>query len=55
MFLSLFICKLVSLFSFVVAETAMNIGYSCNMLRDDMDEVFVISGHSSLEVARELR
>uniref|UniRef100_A0A8C4F6G3 Phospholipid-transporting ATPase n=1 Tax=Dicentrarchus labrax TaxID=13489 RepID=A0A8C4F6G3_DICLA len=25
-------------------ETAMNIGYSCNMLRDDMNEVFVISG-----------
>ncbi|XP_041965886.1 probable phospholipid-transporting ATPase IM isoform X4 [Alosa sapidissima] len=36
-------------------ETAMNIGYSCNMLRDDMDEVFIISGHSSLEVGCELR
>uniref|UniRef100_A0A8B9RLR4 Phospholipid-transporting ATPase n=1 Tax=Astyanax mexicanus TaxID=7994 RepID=A0A8B9RLR4_ASTMX len=24
-------------------ETAMNIGYSCNMLRDDMNEVFIIS------------
>uniref|UniRef100_A0AAQ5X6X6 Phospholipid-transporting ATPase n=1 Tax=Amphiprion ocellaris TaxID=80972 RepID=A0AAQ5X6X6_AMPOC len=31
-------------------ETAMNIGYSCNMLRDDMNEVFVISGHTLLEV-----
>uniref|UniRef100_A0A8C4EX33 Phospholipid-transporting ATPase n=1 Tax=Dicentrarchus labrax TaxID=13489 RepID=A0A8C4EX33_DICLA len=30
-------------------ETAMNIGYSCNMLRDDMNEVFVISGHTLLE------
>uniref|UniRef100_A0AAY4CX71 Phospholipid-transporting ATPase n=1 Tax=Denticeps clupeoides TaxID=299321 RepID=A0AAY4CX71_9TELE len=24
-------------------ETAMNIGYSCNMLRDDMNKVFIIS------------
>nr|XP_055048068.1 probable phospholipid-transporting ATPase IM isoform X2 [Misgurnus anguillicaudatus] len=36
-------------------ETAMNIGYSCNMLRDDMNEVFIISGHTTLEVQRELR
>ncbi|XDV52728.1 hypothetical protein PO909_021402 [Leuciscus waleckii] len=36
-------------------ETAMNIGYSCNMLRDDMDEVFIISGHTMLEVQQELR
>uniref|UniRef100_A0A8C9VUK2 Phospholipid-transporting ATPase n=1 Tax=Scleropages formosus TaxID=113540 RepID=A0A8C9VUK2_SCLFO len=27
-------------------ETAINIAYSCNMLRDDMNEVFVISGHT---------
>uniref|UniRef100_A0A8C9WYS0 Phospholipid-transporting ATPase n=1 Tax=Sander lucioperca TaxID=283035 RepID=A0A8C9WYS0_SANLU len=30
-------------------ETAMNIGYSCNILRDNMNEVFVISGHTLLE------
>ncbi|XP_069564255.1 probable phospholipid-transporting ATPase IM [Brachyistius frenatus] len=36
-------------------ETAMNIGYSCNMLRDDMNEVFVISGHTLLEVQQQLR
>ncbi|XP_687715.4 probable phospholipid-transporting ATPase IM isoform X1 [Danio rerio] len=36
-------------------ETAMNIGYSCNMLRDDMNEVFIISGHTMLEVQQELR
>uniref|UniRef100_A0A673IBU0 Phospholipid-transporting ATPase n=1 Tax=Sinocyclocheilus rhinocerous TaxID=307959 RepID=A0A673IBU0_9TELE len=35
-------------------ETAMNIGYSCNMLRDDMNEVFIISGHTMLEVQQEL-
>ncbi|XP_034443809.1 probable phospholipid-transporting ATPase IM [Hippoglossus hippoglossus] len=36
-------------------ETAMNIGYSCNMLRDDMNEVFVMSGHTLLEVQQQLR
>ncbi|XP_063053157.1 probable phospholipid-transporting ATPase IM [Engraulis encrasicolus] len=36
-------------------ETAMNIGYSCNMLRDDMNEVFIISGLTSQQVAHELR
>uniref|UniRef100_A0A8C9VF32 Phospholipid-transporting ATPase n=1 Tax=Scleropages formosus TaxID=113540 RepID=A0A8C9VF32_SCLFO len=34
-------------------ETAINIAYSCNMLRDDMNEVFVISGHSLLEQGKE--
>ncbi|XP_019896180.1 phospholipid-transporting ATPase ID isoform X5 [Esox lucius] len=36
-------------------ETAMNIGYSCNMLRDDMNEVFIISGHTAAEVQQQLR
>ncbi|XP_017563788.1 probable phospholipid-transporting ATPase IM isoform X3 [Pygocentrus nattereri] len=36
-------------------ETAMNIGYSCNMLRDDMNEVFIISSHTMLEVQQELK
>ncbi|XP_078113349.1 phospholipid-transporting ATPase ID isoform X1 [Sander vitreus] len=36
-------------------ETAMNIGYSCNILRDNMNEVFVISGHTLLEVQKQLR
>ncbi|XP_064192577.1 probable phospholipid-transporting ATPase IM isoform X1 [Anguilla rostrata] len=36
-------------------ETAMNIGYSCNMLRDDMNEVFIISGHTVQEVQQQLR
>ncbi|XP_038562061.1 phospholipid-transporting ATPase ID [Micropterus salmoides] len=36
-------------------ETAMNIGYSCNMLRDDMNEVFIISGYTLLEVQQQLR
>ncbi|XP_028916122.1 phospholipid-transporting ATPase FetA-like [Ornithorhynchus anatinus] len=36
-------------------ETAMNIGYSCNMLDDDMDKVFVIEGQDSQTVLKELR
>lgn len=36
-------------------ETAMNIGYSCNLLYDDMDDVFVIDGSTSDDVLTELR
>ncbi|XP_063309827.1 phospholipid-transporting ATPase ID-like [Pelobates fuscus] len=36
-------------------ETAENIGYACNMLQDEMKEVFVIKGTSSSEVLEELR
>lgn len=33
----------------------MNIGYSCNMLRDDMNEIFIISGNTLQEVQQQLR
>ncbi|XP_075763476.1 phospholipid-transporting ATPase ID isoform X1 [Pelodiscus sinensis] len=36
-------------------ETAVNIGYSCKMLTDDMTEVFLVTGHTVLEVREELR
>ncbi|XP_004541353.1 phospholipid-transporting ATPase ID isoform X1 [Maylandia zebra] len=36
-------------------ETAVNIGYSCKMLTDDMTEVFIISGHTVQSVRQELR
>ncbi|XP_051922125.1 phospholipid-transporting ATPase ID isoform X2 [Hippocampus zosterae] len=36
-------------------ETAVNIGYSCKMLTDDMTQVFIISGHSVQRVKQELR
>ncbi|KAJ8414854.1 hypothetical protein AAFF_G00023770 [Aldrovandia affinis] len=36
-------------------ETAENIGYSCNMLQEEMNEVFVVSAKSSEEVREELR
>ncbi|XP_060906634.1 phospholipid-transporting ATPase ID isoform X1 [Labrus mixtus] len=36
-------------------ETAVNIGYSCKMLTDDMTEVFIISEHTVQSVRQELR
>ncbi|PIN96778.1 hypothetical protein AB205_0201870, partial [Aquarana catesbeiana] len=33
----------------------MNIGYSCHMLTDDMNDIFVISGRTVTEVREELR
>ncbi|XP_063152014.1 phospholipid-transporting ATPase ID-like isoform X2 [Candoia aspera] len=36
-------------------ETAVNIGYSCNMLYDAMKDIFFINGNSSEEVRQELR
>ncbi|NXW11315.1 AT8B2 ATPase, partial [Fregetta grallaria] len=41
--------------SFSFPETAMNIGYSCNLLNDDMEDVFVIEGSTSDDVLNELR
>uniref|UniRef100_A0A3B3QSE5 Phospholipid-transporting ATPase n=1 Tax=Paramormyrops kingsleyae TaxID=1676925 RepID=A0A3B3QSE5_9TELE len=35
-------------------ETAVNIGYSCKMLTDDMSEVFIINGHTVQRVREEL-
>ncbi|XP_061676915.1 phospholipid-transporting ATPase ID [Syngnathoides biaculeatus] len=36
-------------------ETAVNIGYSCKMLTDDMTEVFIITGRTVQRVTQELR
>lgn len=36
-------------------ETAMNIGYSCNLLNDDMEDVFIVEGSTSDDVLNELR
>uniref|UniRef100_A0A8C7TNH3 Phospholipid-transporting ATPase n=1 Tax=Oncorhynchus mykiss TaxID=8022 RepID=A0A8C7TNH3_ONCMY len=35
-------------------ETAENIGYSCNMLREEMNEVFIVSANTAEEVRKEL-
>uniref|UniRef100_A0A8C7NAM5 Phospholipid-transporting ATPase n=1 Tax=Oncorhynchus kisutch TaxID=8019 RepID=A0A8C7NAM5_ONCKI len=36
-------------------ETAENIGYSCNMLREEMTEVFIVSANTAEEVRKELQ
>ncbi|XP_062398721.1 probable phospholipid-transporting ATPase IM [Sardina pilchardus] len=36
-------------------ETAENIGYSCNMLREEMNEVFIVAANSPESVREELR
>ncbi|XP_012865415.1 PREDICTED: probable phospholipid-transporting ATPase IM [Dipodomys ordii] len=36
-------------------ETAINIGYACNLLTDDMNDVLVIAGNTAAEVREELR
>ncbi|XP_035495956.1 probable phospholipid-transporting ATPase IM isoform X2 [Scophthalmus maximus] len=36
-------------------ETAENIGYSCNLLREEMNEIFTVSGNSPDAVREELR
>uniref|UniRef100_A0A8D0A9C5 Phospholipid-transporting ATPase n=1 Tax=Sander lucioperca TaxID=283035 RepID=A0A8D0A9C5_SANLU len=36
-------------------ETAENIGYSCNLLREEMNDVFIVSGNSPEDVRQELR
>ncbi|KAM9488041.1 phospholipid-transporting ATPase ID isoform 1-T2 [Clarias gariepinus] len=36
-------------------ETAVNIGYSCKMLTDDMTEIFIVNGHTVQSVRADLR
>ncbi|XP_060227514.1 probable phospholipid-transporting ATPase IM isoform X2 [Meriones unguiculatus] len=36
-------------------ETAINIGYACNVLTDAMEAIFVITGNTAVEVREELR
>ncbi|XP_051576496.1 phospholipid-transporting ATPase ID-like isoform X2 [Myxocyprinus asiaticus] len=36
-------------------ETAVNIGYSCKMLTEDMTEIFIVNGHTVQSVREELR
>ncbi|KAI4874383.1 hypothetical protein NFI96_013691 [Prochilodus magdalenae] len=36
-------------------ETAENIGYSCNLLREEMTDIFIVAAHSTEDVRQELR
>lgn len=51
----IFVVTVFHMFIVCVAETAENIGYSCNLLREEMNEVFIISGNSPEDVRQELR
>jgi magnesium-transporting ATPase (P-type) len=35
---------------FLILETAINIGYSCKMLADDMVDIFIVDGHKFEDV-----
>jgi len=35
-------------------ETAINVGYSCNLLSDEQEEPFIVDGHSMEEVMKQL-
>lgn len=36
-------------------ETAENIGYSCNMLREEMKEIFIVAANTAEGVKEELQ
>jgi len=38
----------------VPTETAENIGYSCNMLREEMKDIFIVAANTAEEVREEL-
>jgi len=41
--------------SHVITETAINIGYSCQLLTEDMEEVFIIDGETADVVQKQLQ
>lgn len=40
--------------NFIQTETAVNIGYSCHLLSDDLIDVFVVDGTTQDEVEKQL-
>jgi hypothetical protein len=42
-------------FLFTISETAINIGYSCQLLTDDMMDVFIVDGITKVEVEEQLK
>lgn len=39
----------------LIAETAINIGYSCRLLKEEMEEVYIVDGDTATEVRRQLQ
>lgn len=40
---------------FLILETAINIGYSCQLLTDELVDVFIVDGISMEEVEQQLK
>jgi len=38
-----------------ISETAINIGYSCRLLREEMEEVYIVDGDTASDVRRQLQ
>lgn len=38
----------------LVAETAINIGYSCQLITDEMADIFIVDGHTYDDVETQL-
>uniref|UniRef100_A0A671KGH6 ATPase phospholipid transporting 8B2 n=1 Tax=Sinocyclocheilus anshuiensis TaxID=1608454 RepID=A0A671KGH6_9TELE len=49
------ILSLANIKIWVLTGTAVNIGYSCKMLTDNMTEIFIVNGHTVQSVREELR
>ena len=39
----------------LISETAINIGYSCKLLTDEMEEMFVVDGETYADVEGQLK
>ena len=39
----------------LVTETAINIGYSCRLLKEEMEEIYVVDGETATDVRRQLQ
>lgn len=47
--------KYIQCFDLFLVETAINIGYSCQLLTDELVDVFIVDGSSVEEVEKQLR
>jgi len=39
----------------VISETAINIGYSCRLLKEEMEEIYIVDGDTAADVRRQLQ
>lgn len=53
-FILLLLC-IYKLFTILLKETAINVGYSCQLLTDEMVDVFIVDGTTAEEVQQQLQ